>query len=100
MDHFYIRHVLGGQLFFDSKLHNKTFTIEPEDGCWIFTINELEEDSAQAMLEQRDKLNLFVVPPGDSGQKSWYYTSKGDLSYNKATQQLTIRADHRMDYSI
>lgn len=101
MDHMYIRHSVGSTLFFDSKQHNGIFTVEEiNEDHYIFTIHEADEALAQLLIENRDGLNVFVVPNGDSHKKTWYYSANGFIEYNKVTQQVVIKTDNKLKYNV
>jgi hypothetical protein len=100
MDHMYIRHTVGGTLFLDTKKHNLTYELTGSDGKWTFTVPAVEEPIADALLKNKDELNLFVAPENDPGRKAWYYTSSGDIHYDRTSKMLTIVADVKFDYSV
>lgn len=100
MDHLYIRHTVGGRLFYDSKLHGSGYTMETKGRCTVFTLLELDEAIAAGILQFREELNLFLVSDGEHQRKSWFYPSRGELEYGPALRTLRIHADVRHDYSV
>lgn len=99
MDHLYIRHAVGGRLFYDSKKHGSGYTMESAEGCTVFTLNQLDEAIAAALTEHRDELNMFLVAEGQTGRKTWFYPSQGQVEYDSASRELRIHADVRHDYN-
>ncbi|BBH22908.1 hypothetical protein Back11_42530 [Paenibacillus baekrokdamisoli] len=101
MDHMYIRHSVGSTLFFDSKKHAGTYALEEiNDTSHIFTIHEADEALAKLLIENREELNLFVVPNGNPHKKTWYYSTDGLIEYDKAAQQFIIRTDRKLGYDV
>ncbi|RXT15408.1 hypothetical protein [Ammoniphilus sp. CFH 90114] len=100
MEHMYIRHTVGGRLFLDTKKHNVNYSLQFLDEKWAITIHILDRRMAEAIVDHRDELNIFVVTEGQTSQKSWYYTRYGNVKYDQENQELTIIADSKMDYSV
>ncbi|MFC5653138.1 hypothetical protein ACFPYJ_29310 [Paenibacillus solisilvae] len=101
MDHFYIRHSVGSSLLFDSKKHDGSYSIEPagEDG-YTFIIHSADDALAELLLLHCNELNLFVVPQENPHQKIWYYSTDGLVEFDKAAQQIIIRTDRQLGYSV
>ncbi|MEW9667911.1 hypothetical protein [Ammoniphilus sp. 3BR4] len=97
MDHMYIRHTVGGRLFLDTQKHSLHYSLQYVDGFWKFIIDLPAEELADALLENRDELNIFVISE-DTRSKSWYYTREGLVKYDDANHKLVILADFKLDY--
>ena len=102
MDHMYIRHSVGSTLFFDSRKHAGSYSMEPASSGegYAFTIHQADEALAELLLFNRNELNIFVVPHDDPHKKTWYYSTNGLAEYHADTQQFIIRTDRQLHYSV
>lgn len=100
MSHLYIRHTVGGRLFLDSILHNLDYNLVEVNNHWMFTIDLADESIAEQILHNQNELNIFIVSEGEISQKSWFYSQRGEVEYDKEKQKLVILADHRLDYPV
>jgi hypothetical protein len=100
MDHMYIRHAIGGTLFLDSVKHNCSYEIQTVNDIWKFVIEVSDDNAAEEVVKNRNELNIFVLAQDNPDHKTWYYTTHGEVDYDKANHKLTILADVRMDYSV
>jgi hypothetical protein len=101
MDHLYIRHAVGGRLFYDSKRSGATYEMAvTADGCTVFSLHGIEQAAAAAILDHCEELNLFLVPEGQTERKSWFYPSGGQVTYDADQGLLRIYADIRHDYTV
>jgi hypothetical protein len=87
-------------LLLDTNIHGGTYEIHEGDGQWTFTINIADRNAADKVLQFKDQINIFVNSAIDPKQKTWYYSSDGNVSYDADSQQLTIVADSKMDYNV
>lgn len=100
MDHMYIRHAVGGRLFYDSAKHGPFELNQQKNGSWLFTIGPVDPTVAEELLAYRDELNIFLVPAGAANGKSWFYTTHGQVQYDASTHRVTVLADVRHDYTV
>lgn len=101
MNHMYIRHAIGSRLLLDSKEHAASYELEPEEpSSWKFIIRITDENAAEQVVRHKDEMNLFVVDSSNPQQKTWYYSSKGAVEYDKTSGILIIIADAKLDYSV
>jgi len=59
-----------------------------------------DEQLAEQVIRQRNELNLFVVDPDQPDHKTWYYSTHGDVEYDKENRLLTIYADVEISYNV
>lgn len=101
MNHMYIRHAVGSKLLLDSKAHIASYEIESEGtSSWKFVIHITDEQAAEQVMQHREEINLFVVDSSNPQHKTWYYSSKGTVEYDKTNRLLIIVADAKLDYSV
>jgi hypothetical protein len=100
MGHMYIRHAVGSLLLWDSKKHNCSYSIEQIDGCWRFVIEVPDEAIAQQVMSNHQDLNIFVIEEDNPNHKTWYYSKKSDVEYDKAARTITIVADVQTEYVV
>jgi hypothetical protein len=100
MDHMYIRHTLRNLLLLDSKKHNLNYSIEHLNNIWKFTIDISDTLIIEQILDNKNEINIFVVKDGDAHNKTWYYSSEGDIQYDPSKQQLYITVDNKNEYSV
>lgn len=87
-----IRHSIGSRLFYQTD----EYEIHQEQDKWIVSIKIPEED-AKEIIKFKEELNLFDV---EKNQKTWYYTSDGNVEFNKEKCQITIAVDHKTVYPV
>jgi hypothetical protein len=85
-----IRHAIGSRLF----LQTEGYQVEEQNGIWNITVDVDEEKAAQ-IVAFRQELNFFVV---GAHEKTWYYSSDGEITYSADQKQLLILADHKTVY--
>jgi hypothetical protein len=97
MDRLYIRHTVGGQLFFDSQQHQCPYEIEVGEESWIITFTIQDITIVDPLLDHRDELNIFVVPDHMPEQRIWFYTRHGEVRYDAEHKKMIITADSRKE---
>lgn len=85
-----IRHAIGSRLF----LQTEDYHIVEHHDTWDITVS-VGKEKAAIILGFRQELNFFVV--GDH-EKTWYYSTDGEVSYDEEHEQLFIKADHKTVY--
>ncbi|MEH7238704.1 hypothetical protein [Bacillus sp. JJ1562] len=87
-----IRHSIGSRLFYQTD----EYEIHPDQDKWVISMKISDED-AKEIIEFKEELNLFDV---GENQKTWYYTSDGNVEFNKEKRIVTIIADHKTVYPV
>ncbi|MBW7476091.1 hypothetical protein K0T92_15200 [Paenibacillus oenotherae] len=101
MNHMYIRHAVGGRQLLDSIQHTAGYEVEEAgSGNWKFVIRITDEHAAQQVLQHKNEMNLFVIGSGNTSSKTWYYSSDGNVQYDRTNSMLVIVADAKLDYSV
>lgn len=100
MDHLYIRHTLGGTLFYDSKRDGNGYELIRQENGWLILLNQVQQSVAEQIMANQEELNIFLVPEGQSEQKSWLYSSEGKAELCGSGGQVRIWADVRQDYTV
>jgi len=85
-----IRHAIGSRLF----LQTEDYQIEEDNDIWNISVR-VDKEKAALILDFRQELNFFVV--GDH-EKTWFYSTDGDVTYDSTNNQLVIKADHKTVY--
>jgi hypothetical protein len=100
MDHLYIRHTLGGTLFYDSKQDGNGYELEFVEGNWIFKLSSVAPTAVQELLAHSGELNIFLVAEGQTAHKSWLYSTEGRVEADAASGLVLVYADVRQDYTV
>ncbi|WP_066307472.1 hypothetical protein [Bacillus sp. FJAT-29814] len=87
-----IRHSIGSRLFYQTD----EYEIHPEHDKWVIFMKVSDEDSKD-IIKFKEELNLFDV---EKNQKTWYYTSDGNVEFNKEKSTITIIVDHKTVYPV
>ncbi|MEH7381107.1 hypothetical protein V7138_11605 [Bacillus sp. JJ1533] len=87
-----IRHSIGSRLFYQTE----DYEILPQQDKWLISI-KVSEEVAIEIIKFKEELNLFDV---GENQKTWYYTSDGNVEFNREKSSITIIADHKTVYPV
>lgn len=100
MDHLYIRHTVGGTLFYDSWRDGSGYELIPGEKGLLIVLHQPGPEVAARLVANRDELNIFLVPDGQTERKSWLYSSEGWIETEGDGAQVRILADTRQDYTV
>ena len=87
-----IRHAIGSRLFYQTE----NVDIQQKEKKWIISIS-IPEEQAEQIIQFKEELNFFVV---GENEKTWYYSSDGEIEYRKEENQLVVYADHETVYPV
>ncbi|MFS0820876.1 hypothetical protein [Bacillus sp. 1P02SD] len=87
-----IRHSIGSRLFYQTD----EYEIHPEQDKWVISL-KISDEGAKEVIKFKEELNLFDV---EENQKTWYYSSDGNVEYNQEKCTITITADHKTIYPV
>lgn len=98
----YIKHSIGGQTFFDGMKREGRYEMVEKPGGTIFRMKIGNAAEANELVKFRNELNIFVVDsnPHQPQQKTWYYTSKGQVEYDSHQGVVEILADGKITYPV
>lgn len=89
----YVRHTVGSRLFYET---NDYEIVQQEEKWEISFRTDLE--TANTILKFKEELNIFHVQ--NDHEKTWYYSSKGNVIYQNDEKIMTIIADNQMIYPV
>lgn len=88
----YIRHSIGSRLLCQTEL----YTIQNKEGRWQISL-PVDEETSSKVLDFQNQLNIFEVK---ENEKTWYYSSDAQITFQPDEKQLVILADHKTVYPI
>jgi hypothetical protein len=88
----YVRHTVGSRLLCEPE----EYKIEPLENGWEITLFT-DHETAATLLKFRDELNIFDA---NGNEKTWYYSSGGNVQYIEGKGQVIIMADHKTVYPV
>lgn len=89
----YIRHTVGSRLFYESN----DYQISPITNGWDVSFN-VDQETAETLLKFKDELNIFHVQSDQ--EKTWFYSSEGNVQYIEGENQMVITVDHKTVYPV
>lgn len=87
-----IRHSIGSRLFYQTDHYD----IKPKGEKWIITFS-VPEEQAEEIIKFKEELNFFDV---EKNQKTWYYSSDANISFNKDRNDIIVNADYKTVYPV
>jgi hypothetical protein len=87
-----IRHSIGSRLLCQAEI----YTIGNKEGRWQILL-PIDEVTASEILHFQNEINIFEVK---EKEKTWYYSSDGQINFQPNEKQLVILADHKKVYSV
>ncbi|RFB12134.1 hypothetical protein DZB84_19445 [Bacillus sp. HNG] len=87
-----IRHSIGSRLFYQTE----EYEIHPEQDKWVISL-KISDEGAKEVIKFKEELNLFDV---EENQKTWYYSSDGNVEFSMEESTITITADHKTIYPV
>lgn len=91
----YVRHTVGSRLFCETN----EYEIKPVENSWEISF-ETDKETADILLKFRDELNIFYVEEDNQNQKTWFYSSEGQVSFLEEESKCIIFADHKTVYPV
>jgi hypothetical protein len=91
----YVRHTVGSRLFCETT----EFEIKPIENNWEITI-KIDKETADTLLKFKDELNIFFVEEDNQNQKTWFYSSDGDVRFLEHASKCIILVDHKTVYPV
>lgn len=91
----YVRHTVGSRLFFETT----KFEIKPVENNWEISFN-IYKETADTLIKFKDELNIFYVEEDNHNQKTWFYSSEGDVRLLEDESKCIILADHKTVYPV
>lgn len=91
----YVRHTVGSRLFCETT----KYEIKPVENCWEISF-KVDQEIANTLLNFRDELNIFYVEEDNQNQKTWFYSSEGDVHFLEEESKCIILADHKTVYPV
>ncbi|MCQ6281520.1 hypothetical protein [Bacillus sp. EB600] len=86
-----IRHSIGSRLFCQTEI----YSIEKnKEDRWKISL-QVDEETSSKILDFKEELNVFEV---NEKEKTWYYSSDAQISFQPIEKQLVILADHKTVY--
>lgn len=95
-----VKHAVGGRTFIHSGTESLPYEVHPEGEGWRITISTPKNEAIQELLKWKHELNVFLFQEFDDQptRKIWFYVKEGPVMYEDQRQQLTIKAQSRIDY--
>lgn len=91
----YVRHTVGSRLFCETT----DYEIKPVENSWEISF-KADQETANTLLKFRDELNIFYVEEDSQNQKTWFYSSEGDVRFLEDESKCIILADHKTVYPV
>lgn len=91
----YVRHTVGSRLFCETT----KYEIKPVENNWEISF-KVDQEIANTLLNFRDELNIFYVEEDNQNQKTWFYSSEGDVHFLEEESKCIILADHKTVYPV
>lgn len=91
----YVRHTVGSRLFCETT----KYEIKPVENSWEISF-KVDQEIANTLLNFRDELNIFYVEEDNQNQKTWFYSSEGDMHFLEEESKCIILADHKTVYPV
>lgn len=91
----YVRHTVGSRLFCETT----KYEIKPVENSWEISF-KVDQEIANTLLNFRDELNIFYVEEDNQNQKTWFYSSEGDVHFLEEESKCIILADHKTVYPV
>lgn len=89
----YIRHTVGSRLFYETDVYE----ILPIDEGWEVSFI-VDKPIAETLLKFKDELNIFHVQ--EDHEKTWFYSSEGNVNYIEDENKMVILVDHKTVYPV
>lgn len=91
----YVRHTVGSRLFCETT----KYEIKPVENSWEISF-KVDQEIANTLLNFRDELNIFYVEEENQNQKTWFYSSEGNVHFLEKESKCIILADHKTVYPV
>ncbi|MDM5332105.1 hypothetical protein QUF56_02480 [Ureibacillus composti] len=91
----YVRHTVGSRLFCETT----EYEIKPIENNWEISF-KTDQKTANTLLKFRDELNIFYVEEDNQNQKTWFYSSEGQVSFLENESKCVIIADYKTVYPV
>lgn len=91
----YVRHTVGSRLFCETT----EYEIQSVSDNWEISF-KTDEVTASTLLKFRDELNIFYVEEENQNQKTWFYSSEGDVRFLEDDGKCVILVDHKTVYPV
>ena len=91
----YVRHTVGSRLFCETT----KYEIKPVENSWEISF-KVDQEIANTLLNFRDELNIFYVEEDNQNQKTWFYSSEGNVHFLEEESKCIILADHKTVYPV
>jgi len=91
----YVRHTVGSRLFYETT----EYEIKPIENNWEISF-KTDQETANTLLKFRDELNIFYVEEGNQNQKTWFYSSEGQVRFSENESKCVIIADYKTVYPV
>lgn len=91
----YVRHTVGSRLFCETTEHE----INNVKNSWEISF-KTNKETANTLLKFRDELNIFYVEEDNQNQKTWFYSSEGNVHFLEDESKCIIICDHKTVYPV
>lgn len=91
----YVRHAVGSRLFCETT----EYAIKLIGNSWEISF-KTDQETANTLLKFRDELNIFYVEEDNQNQKTWFYSSEGDVRFLEDESKCIILTDHKTVYPV
>ncbi|MER2121933.1 MAG: hypothetical protein ABS935_16810 [Solibacillus sp.] len=91
----YVRHTVGSRLFCETT----EYEIKLVENSWEISF-KTNKETVNTLLKFRDELNIFYVEEDNQNQKTWFYSSEGDVRFSENDSKCIILADHKTVYPV
>ncbi|MBA2940829.1 hypothetical protein HZF08_21325 [Paenibacillus sp. CGMCC 1.16610] len=95
-----VKHAVGGRTFVHSETDALRYEVLPDGDGWRITVSTPKSAAVEELLKWKRELNVFLFQEFDNQptRKIWFYVKEGPVEYEDGLEQLTIRAQSRIDY--
>ncbi|MGR7946913.1 hypothetical protein ACU063_20900 [Paenibacillus sp. M.A.Huq-81] len=95
-----IKHAVSGRTFFDSRREDVSYLVEESGDGWLFRIEHVQGDTAEAVNRFKAELNVFIFKEFEDEPvlKTWYYVQDGPVHYDEEQRELCIYAGSKIEY--